>query len=147
MQELRTGAYLIPYTITGTTVRIAHLKFSKGFGLIGGGVEGEELIEEALRREISEEISCEDKLFKVANAVPLNGIYEFKTASPAARAATERHYFWTLKLPSEIEIASNTPQIAVVWTEINDFVNFSPHPEFIKFCKTFIVPVLTNKQS
>ena len=147
MQELRIGAYLIPYTITGTTVRIAHLRFPKGFGLIGGGVEGQELIEEALRREITEEISCEDNLFNVANAVPLQGIYEFKAASPAARAATERHYFWTLKLPSEIAIASNTPQTAVVWTEINDFVNSSPHPDFVEFCKTFIVPVLTKNRS
>ena len=92
-------------------------KFNGQYLLIGGGIEANENIEQALKREVSEELGIDD--FKIISNL---GVFEQNWKSKTrSENRTHDHHIFHIELDNN-KIKETTDQAELIWVDLEEFI-------------------------
>jgi 8-oxo-dGTP pyrophosphatase MutT (NUDIX family) len=129
IKEVSYAAYIIPVRIRNGKKQIAILKYSDGYGTIGGRFDdGETISQVALRRELKEELGDSSE-FMVGIAKQVSEPYRFKVADHKIEkrgAYNEAHIFFVAKVPESTELnfcEEREETIKVAWLDSESLID------------------------
>ena len=132
--------------------KVALLKYGQnGYGPIGGRIDGNESLTDALKRELTEELGeGPTQILKTVTEISVPYCFKHLTLERAEKrgAWSEEHHFFITYETNNIDLQfceNREEQISVVWIDPKELLNpqITPIDSMRDFYKTYVLPKLS----
>lgn len=144
----RMGVYCIPARkkTAMDQIEIAVVKYSDGFGFVGGGLKKGETIEDAMSRELKEELG-KDTAISMTRLKKIEGVYVFemgKEKRPGEEAHMERHKFYLAKLAEDKSLSFAEEGAEITWLPLQDLLSptVTKYEDLRSFLRVNVIPAI-----
>ena len=140
------AAYVVPIRVNPASggVEVALVHYQDGFGFIGGRLQGDEIPDEALRREVLEELGGHVNHHHV---VSVPEVYDFEMAKdqrPGKNKHREHHHFYVSLLGSGRDLHFQEAGAKIEWVPVASLLDESiiVHEELRAYLRRSVMPVI-----